>query len=255
MASGWYRDGYRGGYRGQGYVAGYPPGGITAPSSTGLVARFKSDVGVTQSAGNVTAWVDMIGGVSIAPYSGHAVPFNASSLNNLPGLTFNANSGLLTAATAILSGNVARYVIVVCKTGASLGQETTVSFGGGPWFAGLIYNVSGEVYSDVGPRIQVSAFIPSISTPYSLEYGWDGNTAHLITFAHNGTSETVSQSAGAGTVGGAGTKFTIGNVTNGVASLGIGFIGDICEVLIYDHVLSAGDLATTRAYITTRYAI
>lgn len=255
MGSGTYLDGYRGGLRGQGYVAGYPQQGAATPPSNGLAAWFKADAGVTLSGGNATAWVDQIGGVSLAPYAAHVVPFNPASINGLPGLTFNGSSGLFTASTAIRIGSVPRYLIAVCKTGTLVGFPTPASFGGGPWFAAQL-DSAGDVYTDNASRDQHSSFVAAPNTEYELEYGWDGNTSHLVTFSQNGTPETVVQGAGSGTSGGIGNKFTVGNITSvALPVASCGFVGDICEVLVYDHVLSAGDLATVRQYILGRYGI
>jgi hypothetical protein len=231
------------------------PGFPSSPSLTGAVGRWRADTGVTTSGGHVTTWVDSVGSVSLAPYAGNSIPFNATSVNSQPGVTFDQTTGLFTTSNGVRLGNVPIYIVVVCKTATVSGTECPLACGGGPWFIPIVGQPSGDVYSDAGSRTQACAFTPSISTAYELEWGWDGNTSHLTTFSHNGTNESVSQTAGTGTVGGQGTTFTIGNVTNVTAGLGIGFIGDILEVIVYSAVQSGGSLSQTRQYIKGRYGI
>jgi hypothetical protein len=221
------------------------------------VLWLKADAGITQSGGLITLWADQSGNGSDASSSAGARPtFNASSINGLPGVTFGPAgvfmNNVVTNPVGVLA---ARHLIVVCKmtTGTSTGapfcfrRNTTDAALGWQTIAGSNYIYSDGVNAGSNTTVPVG---PSAATPYALEWSFDGVSGHNYTFAHNGTSETTTASGGATSESGT-DGYYVGTTPPTVAS----FQGDVCEVLIYDHVLSGPDLAAVRGYILSRYGI
>lgn len=80
----------------------YSPQRIFAPLGASVLQAIESDIGVTQSAGLVSAWDDISG--KQLPYSGSAKPaFVYNELNGLPIVKFSTGNELLTSAL-ILAG-------------------------------------------------------------------------------------------------------------------------------------------------------
>lgn len=256
MAPGAYRSGYRGGYR-SGYSSGFPGrGGQAKPPSSGLAAWFKADKGVAQLAGKVTAWADQSGnGNDVAQANGSLQPtFNASSINGLPGITC-VNSILTRSSSPLATGTTPRSVFVVCKSTNNGGGNLLCLGQGGGWF--------GPAAIDFGADSPVLLTAAGFSTtavpdttaykqiPLVAEYFWDGNTADPLVLNFNATSIPVT-----GALPGADSSdfLSIGNYENSGPGA-VPYDGDLCEILIYDHVLSGGDLAQVRGYLQSRYAI
>jgi hypothetical protein len=235
-----------------------PTSSTPAPPTTDLKAWFKADAGVTVSGSNVTAWADQSGqGNDVSQPGGTDQPqFVASAVNGLPGIsfegpTFNAILGNPTALP-IPSLDGARHVFYVAKT------STT---GGLPWYGGCVVNFNsgpGSVYMDDcfgGPNPYTTStaiatgFNQTFGQPYLFDQGRDVGTTSLF-FNVNGAAQTLTVNSpdSDGTQPGLYVGCDVNN--NQGAYLGV-----ICELLIYDHVLSGVDLTAARAYLTNRYGI
>jgi hypothetical protein len=88
--------------------------------------------------------------------------------------------------------------------------------------------------------------VPTVqSFPYS---GFPGTVVPNI----NNIANSMAGSNASGTEDGS-AGFVVGN--RGDAGAGQYFSGTICEVIAYDHVLSAADLLTVNQYLQAKYAI
>lgn len=242
---------------------------IPAPPATGLQLWLKADAGITLSGSKVSAWADQSGnGNNVAQATGANQPtFNASSVNSLPGVTFGASNTvwLNNTTTNPLSAGSARSILIVMKPGsatASLAQSPFTlrrSAGPGPGVFGTsLQAASGNNYYFTDGYVQAyQATQPSYANT-ALEAEWlaaaVGASASLA-YNVNGTLVSSPTNFFTNTDGGA-TGFTVGNrEDNGGSTLNQQFVGDICEILVYDHVLSSPDLAAVRAYLQNRYGI
>lgn len=80
----------------------YSPKRIFAPLGNSVLQAIESDVGVTQSAGLISAWDDISG--KALPYSGSAKPaFLYNELNGLPVAKFSTTNELLTSGLILAS--------------------------------------------------------------------------------------------------------------------------------------------------------
>ena len=249
---------YRNGYRDQGYMSGYPGGGVPAPPPTpptsGLVAWWKADAGVTLSGSNVTGWADQSGN----GHNIHTIPsrdnpaFLASAINGLPGLNFattNSNAILGAAGTLVAPGS-ARYVVAVVQpaTGGTAGQTyggEILAFSESPNFNVVLGEYGPDIF--VTGQAKESNVAVSAGTPYALEVGSDGTT---VTGFINGTALVLN--------------ITTPEADNGTAEFFVGadfensngtFWGVISELLVYSLVPSSPDITALRAYVNSRYGL
>jgi hypothetical protein len=254
MSSGSYRQGYRGGYRGQGYAAGYPPGGVTAPPLTGLKQWHAADRGVTLVSSKVSAWADQSGnGFDLAQStSGLRPTFNASSINGLPGFTY-ASAYLTRAASPLTTGAHARSMFIVCKSASAHGGTLACIGQGGGWFGPTAYQFGASMSVLLTPAGFATTAVPDTTAyaaiPLVIEVYWSGSGQ--ATYFMNATSIAL---AGSSPSADSSDFFSIGNYENSGPGA-LPFVGDINEVLTFDHVLSAGDKAVTRGYLQGRYGI
>jgi hypothetical protein len=236
-----------------------PTSSTPAPPTTGLKAWFKADAGVTASGSNVTAWADQSGnGFDLSQPGGTDQPqLVSSAVNGLPGIsfegpTFNAILGNPTALV-IPTFDGARHVFYVAKT------STSVSL---PWYGGCVVEFNhgpGSVYMDDcfgGPNPYTTStaiatgFNQTFGQPYLFDQGRDVAAGSLF-FNVNGVSQTPLSTTlpdGDGTQPGLYVGCDVENAQGA-------YLGVICELLIFDHVLAGADLAAARTYLTNRYGI
>ena len=234
----------------------YPPeegGGPTPPIPTfGLSLWLKGDAGVTQAAGFVSNWADQSGnGNDASQATGGLQPtFNPTSINGLPGLTFDGVAS--TMAGAFAPGSTGISVIYVAKSGASLSSFGSIlNSQGGAGTTGIQWGFAlgsdgsfGAGYG--GPDESVSfGGITGVATesPFSASFVYDKVTWQMNGAASGSASDTSFPSGP--------FTYALGHDTGAPANSW--FKGDIAEIIVYDHPLSAPDLATVQAYINTKY--
>jgi hypothetical protein len=235
------------------------PGGVP---TTGLKLWLDAAKGVTLSGSNVTAWTDQSGsGNNVATGPGSPT-FSASVINGQPGITFpgsGSNVGLVNTTSNLLTSGSARSIIAVVL------PTTTVSNQGGGVVVFRLNASAAQFAATLGvighPAIvQSDSIAVDVSTttnalastsPLVAEWHATANPSGTLTHNQNGSARSLVSS-------------TMGNAETGTTGFGIGyypgltsrtFNGSICEVLVYDHVLSAGDLAALRGYLQAKYAI
>jgi hypothetical protein len=229
-----------------------PPG----PPLTGLQLWLKADAGVTQAGGLVSAWADQSGNNNHATQAtGAKQPtYNAASINGLPGITFGG--ALLTAlvgANNIVASLAARTVLVVAKqSGAGGAQQNLLSFRLATSPAILMLAPGGgtlQYWHDATNDYNATGQPNWANTPVAVMLSTAGGGSPF-TYAVNGTTYASGSTFNGPETGTAG--YVVGNEQY---FSGQPFFGDICEVLVWDHVLSADDLAAARAYLNGRWGV
>lgn len=256
MGSGVYRgQEYTGGYRAQGYAAGYPAQ-VALPPLSGLKLWLKADAGVTQSGGTVSAWADQSGNGNDVTALTTGPAYTASAINGHPGLTFTDNSQILTRSNSPLSsGTGPRTAIVVAKTTDANGGTFFCIGKNGPWWGPCMIGLDGAT-----PAIFLTsgAFNTFASAPLSayktipivVEIASPASGSP-ITYTVNGASIGVT---GANAGADSADFFSIGNYYDSGPGA-IRFLGVICEILLYDHLLSPTEEAQVSDYMKSKYGV
>ncbi len=228
------------------------------PPTAGLALWLRADAGVTTSGTSVSAWADQSGsGNDVTQASGSLQPtFNASSINGLPGITFSALKRLEGTTNPLASGSP-RSIIVVAKSTSASGGVFIGIRESGPLFNAEIVNGGAVAGQCIFGSDDVSYWKTGIQTlPTDIVAEFYGTVGSPLLANVNGTAQSLTVGTGSGNIvsdtGSSG--FTVGNLQLGIGS-DLPWIGDICEILVYDHILSPSDLATAREYLSTKYGI
>jgi hypothetical protein len=215
---------------------------------------LKADAGVTQSGGLVSQWNDQSASHNNLTATGADQPtFNASSINGLPGLTFGSGNRIA-STTDVLTAGSDRSVIIVAKPADNTGGPL-IAFRSSPtanfldvWRDDATYV---ETYTDRSTKGAKSALATIPAAMVAEFYTTVGslptvvvNATTLTTVAESGDGKVTAETGVSGVV--------VGDYTT---SGGTNWPGDVCEVLIYDHVLSGDDITAVRTYLEARYGI
>lgn len=230
---------------------------VVSPPSSGLKLWLKADAGITLASGNVQTWADQSGNGNDVTQatSGSRPAFNATSVNGLPGVTFASGKQLANTVNVVPTSSD-RSIIVVAKTSSAGGGGMLVGFRSTTicWNAQLTFDsvTAAFVYGSGAPQGPALINWTFDSLPHVFEeYGTLGS---LVTIAMDGANKTVSPVTETGVV--VAETGTAGTLIGGSAGTGAqSWTGDICEVLVYDHILSEGDQKTLRQYLQARYGI
>lgn len=229
----------------------------TSPVLSGLKAWFKADVGVGTSGSNVTSWADQSGNGNNVVNGALSPVLTASVINGIAGITYSANTQeLLSTTSSILTAGSSRTVVAVCKPGAG---SSTFTVGGSVfcfrtanpiWWLGL-GTTGGLSYGYSNGSGSDSITSPPAISGVPLVVEMSGTLGGAPTYVLNGTTYALSAATAITNDSGA-AGFSIGNAHSASTQF---FAGSICEVLVYDHVLNAGDTTANRQYLQTRFAI
>jgi hypothetical protein len=223
----------------------------TLPVMSGLKLWLRGDLGTAISAGNVTQWDDQSGNGNHVTGS---IPFNASSINGRPGLTFSA-AGMTNGSSSVLAGASPRTVFVVYKATNNNPQSSLVTLRSGTlkadYTAEWAFAGAGLIYTD-GVNGANNAFVPLVGNASVATIAEWTSTAPgaVLGYRRNGVALVVTQTSGSSTENGT-AGFSIGGSG---AALGP-MLGDIDEVIVFDRVLSAGEEALVQEYLSVRYSI
>jgi hypothetical protein len=229
---------------------------MTAPANAGvnpngLCLWLKADIGaVADVAGHVGSWVDLSGSQqSFVQFDTAAQPEKTD--NATPGgyaaVRFNGTSSFLNLSRT-LSGKTAEYFVVLRKTPeGSLGQSA-LSVG---HVAGLQYpNTDGKIHDDFGG----SAAGKLISTTPASDPGL--TNWHIYNASAGGEAQdSVARLDGkllSATVPAAKGFPSSWFLGKGSAAASF-WAGDIAELLVYDHVLSAAEREGIESYLKNKY--
>lgn len=222
------------------------------PNVPGLQLWLRADLGVVISGGSVQGWKDQSGHSSNDAAS-FMVALPVSSINGRQGFRFTGSEYFL-GGTNVLVGNSPRTIFAVHQP-ASASAGTVLCLRASTLKADYLpaYNFggSGLVYTD-GVNAANNAFVPlhTISGVPTIAKWQSSGPGNVLVYAENGRPLAVTQPSGSSTDSGS-TGFFVGG---GTASF-VNYVGDICEILVYDSVLSAGDEAAIQDYLAVRYAI
>lgn len=242
------------------------PSRVGAPVASGLKLWLKADVGVSTSGSNVTAWADQSGnGNNVAQATGAKQPtFNSSSANGLPTVVFRntADMFLGNASINVVPAGSARSIFAVLKAVATpTGVVAMFGANATPELALLnlinAESVPGAIWSDYRTKTMMLTSggpLVSAATLCVAEWHVTNPVAGTITVNVNGVAQPISNNPLASSSD-VGAGFWIGS-DNEVTTGGKRVLNaDLAEILVYDHVLSVGDAATTRAYLSAKYGL
>jgi hypothetical protein len=239
--------------------AGPTGGGGGLPVMTGLQAWFKGDAGISTSGGYITTWADQSPNALIASAS-NSYGFSTSltvgsSLNGIPSvnspdqdnlLLLSSNITLTTGYTIFvvayqLSSNTPGYILQNVSDPASqtggIGIYLDAGAGGpGPFL--YKQSTGGFVAGGGSNNVNLSQYIT---------YNYNGSTTTSY-IRQNGTQFVSSSSQQL-------APYTINSIIAGFNPLGNGFTGRLYEVIIYNTSLTAGEVTSTEAYLTTKYGL
>lgn len=234
-----------------------PPNPLPIPSN-GLKLWLDSDVGVTLSGSDVTAWADQSGNSNDVVQNGAAPQFEASTINGLPGISFIGSVGLINTTKNVVPPGNARTVFAVCRP--TSGGAETFNIGGSiisfsithaeVWWEGL-GSLGPDTYGySTGLAADTLVAAPTIADlPFLVEVS--GTLGGYPTFVLNGTTYPLTASTVITTETGD-PGFVIGNIDWAPTQY---FQGVICEIVVYDRVLAGADLDAVRTYLNTKYGL
>lgn len=221
---------------------------LTPLISGALTHRFRSDSGVTLSGSAVSQWDNMVGGNhATQTTSGNRPTVTAGALGTKPAITFDGTNSFLDVSGDGTAG--ARTYIIVMRSSRTTANRI------------LDHGTVGIISLNESP----SALI--LMGPANYRYFSDFSQAddgapHVLTIEIPGTSQTSISSSrfmadGAPQLGG--TPVTSG-ATSAWSALRLGggnnrFSGQMFEILIYNRVLTASELAKVHLYLFSYYGI
>jgi len=214
----------------------------------GLILWFKADAGVTQDAnGNVSQWTDQAGNFNVSQ-SGLAMPvFVAHAVHNEPALHFNGSQWL--GSTDMIGTNAGLTMIVVGDTPAPATNQIGLWLGGNVYHAcrGLGYFSGQQAFSGFGNDATGGA-APDANV-FATQIVTLNPALNDLNFYLKGTANGHSRMKGLQDVQ---SGITVGRIP---AWDGYNWLGDIAEVLVYDHQLSSTELHQINSYLANKYVL
>lgn len=226
----------------------------------GLKLWLRADLGVTLSGSNAVAWADQSGFGNDVVNVG-TVPFVASSINGKPGLTCSASSGFQNTTSSPIAAGAPRTIFIVAKASSEFGGILYCNYSGAVgaktqelWMMGATGSAPGFVYGGRGGatgEVDLTS-VPVIARPLITRLSTTGGAGATPSVSLNGAAQSVSVAAAMQIETGA-AGFGVGIRPYSTGSFG--WPGDICEVLVFDSVLSPSDEVLVYGYLLAEYAI
>lgn len=230
------------------------PSAFSPDSINNLIGWWKADTGVNTSGSLVDSWNDQATSNNIGTFSfisGNKATYNASGFgtNSKPyiSLAYNdsvslyrsANNWVTSASTMYIVGQFTNY-----PTGAYYRyMESANGYGSGFIMLG---ESAGNLQTNLGFTSSLTASVePVTGTPFCMRVVWDTSTNNIR--LDNGAEANTGSVLGSQ----ADAKLCLFNL-NG-SNYGSGW--DVAEIIIYNRVLTAGELTDLNTYITTKYGI
>jgi len=241
---------------------------LNAQTTSGLVAWYKADAGVTYNGSNqVTLWEDQSGNsYNVSQAAGSTCPTYVSSdanINDKPALAFASASTqrLRKRVTGIgLTGNAAATIFVIgYNNGAGGSTGRAVWLGDSSGAAGTVmgasfedesgtthpsfrWNNGNERYTSVDPTsYKIFTFV------FTTNYG----SSKL--FVNNVLTDSSSVTNGTNTVTLTNEEFIIGCGRNTSAAFTVPFNGRLAEIMVYNKVLGTTERLATIEYLSCKY--
>ncbi len=222
------------------------------PVANGLAVHVAADdvdndSGTSATAGGITTWKNLsTDGSSIGDFTGYGI-VELNVLNGLPIVRFGGVSDRFDNDTALgntVDSDLTVFVVSESNDGNNGGiiQSRTDH--------GWLFRYSGQTSMLYGHVSEEGSIAPTFTDAF-----------HLFTLARVSTNATISVdgSAGAsGTLGGymAGSGTQIGTDAYGTDPLEGNYLaGDIAEILVYDRLLSDGEINTVGCFLEDKYGL
>jgi hypothetical protein len=221
-----------------------PTASVDLPT-LGLRLWLRADSGIeSDSNGNVFGWWDQSENENdaVAVASGGQPTLTASASNGRPAVHFNGNGESL-ALPDFMAKAAAGEAFVVLRAGSVAANTTNGLWQVGTSGGAAYPDASGNVQDGFGSTQLYQAGTPPVSLGSFQVYNVSAQ-AGSWTCSFNGSTCFTSPS---NTVG-----FTSAPVLGGNGAGGW-FNGDVAEVIVYDHVLTAAERVVLNAYLTQKY--
>ncbi len=225
------------------------------PTIAGLKLDLDANVGVTLTSGKVSTWADQsgLGNDFTQGTAGDRPVVTASVFGSLPGVT-NTAATVVTAATSPLTIGSARTVFAVIKgtgsAGASGGAIIQFKTGAaGQQYIVYLWDLSPNIYCYGNGTIADT--IAGVTVSGSAHVYMETATVGALPVVQvDGAAQTVSGGNNVTSDNGSDGAF-VGNIAGKTQ----GFVGHIGRLLVYDTVLSAGNITLVKAYLAAVYGI
>lgn len=221
-------------------------GGTGSPSSvSGLIAWYK-EVGITQSAGKISAWADQSaqGNNLTQPTAALQPTYGDFTQNSLPMHRFTDHA--LAGSLAGLTGAPFTFLAVI-RTPTDIGGTKTIANVGAA-SGGRQIRLNGNKQNLTKAQVQSVADgtnTTALTTVYVLTTRYDGSS---VTFTMNGAAD-----------GGAAFTGTFDNSVIAVGARSVSadeeFIGHIGEVVLFNRALTSSELTQMTQYLGTRWGV
>lgn len=202
----------------------------------GLLYRWRADSIAQANSTAVSSWTDSVGSVALTQATGGLQPlYIVSGINGLPIVRFDGNDDTLAAT---ITSRTQQYTFAI------VGQSAVVPTSGRQlvWSGAEILSIATGLWEMWSGASLDGGSVTTSPTLTVCQFNSVSSNLYL-----NGN---LSISGDAGT-GATGTALQIGNHS----SISRPWNGDVAEVLLYDHGLTAGERAELGTYTQDRYAI
>jgi hypothetical protein len=221
--------------------------------ATGLALWFKADSGIATNGTNVVGWTDAIRGEKLNQYSAGNQPGYATNIvSGFPVVRYSGGNQWLYCSgnfTNAANLNSDMTMITVAATTNPSPQQYSVYLGSG----GTGQNRAMGYYQSRELMDTYNIYGQGIASPDTnifVTESWTLNSnCTALTFYQNGVQTASSTLSGVQNIG---SGISIGAVA---FASGIGWQGDIAEVLVYDHQLSSNEFAQVNQYIGDKYGM
>lgn len=230
---------------------------------TGLVGWYDASDSstITLSGSNVTQWDDKSGSGYhlIQGTAGNQPVISAASQNGLDAVTFVSSDFMDASNPASMIGvsEITSLAVVSCSSAAATAR---VAYG----VFGTITNLCWYLIKQTTHRISnslsfngstesnlqnIQAFIPTDDSTSLIGFRYLSGTSTTRSTYLDATEETATITAGSLYAATASLRFGAG------VSAAAPWIGDICEVVVYNKYISDANLVLLKNYLTTKWAV
>jgi hypothetical protein len=236
-----------------------PAGVGTGDGSSGPqnVLWLRSDIGISQSAGKVSAWADQSGNNLDASQAtpGLQADYTASdaNFNGFPSINFGTSGGYLTIGdNDLLDDTDGLTAIFVIRTPSSIGTEGILSkrISNGNEQSYVFFTISGGFEARFDGDNGVDSENSTISTDANLVLSsvFDGSVQSISNFVN--TDNGGVQTGASNVLQNAASDLFLGNFNTGD---GRNFQGDIAEVILYRDALNGAERLIVENYLAQKY--
>lgn len=223
--------------------------GNSSIMTTGLLVWLKADAGVTaDGSNNVSAWADQTGNYTVAQgTSGNQPTLVSSDINGKPALRFSGSQSLSQSTLLGAGVNQDMTIIAVENTTNPASSEDSIYLGSGGASRGIGYYNSDQYADFSSPATETGAAAPATGAFVTEAVTLDSTLQHAV-FSRNGivTGASKMYSLASVTAG-----LFVGNRADGTTP----WQGDIAELLVFDHQLTASEMDQVGGYLGDKYGI